>query len=199
MKTNPLLATLFLCLPLSVQAQELLPDTIQGATEPADSADVVVAPPVEPRREPFVGYLSYRAVYEQLPEYEQARADFAELKAKYEAEATRAEQEFQRKFAEFLSGQKDFPPSIMRKRQLELQDLMEQSISFREQSRKLLAQAEQQMQEAASKRLDAAIRRVGARKGLLFILNTDDKGLPFVHPQAGVDVTAEVLAELNRK
>lgn len=199
-----------LCLPLAGQAQELNdsariaePAAGHGAeavgVQPSAAAAVQhAATAVTPQqRSPFVGYLSYRAVYELLPEYAQAQADFAELKAKYEAEATRSEQEFQRKFAEFLSGQKDFPPSIMRKRQLELQDLMEQSISFREQSRKLLADAERQMQQVVCQRLDAAIRKVGERMGLLFVLNTDDHALPFVHPLASVDVTAEVKKELK--
>lgn len=179
-----ILSVLFLCLAIAVQAQAqapatTLPDTVQTR--------------------PVFGYLSYSAVYKQLPEYEQAQADFADLKAKYEAEATRSEQEFQRKFAEFLTGQKDFPPSILRKRQLELQDLMEKSISFREQSRKLLAEAEQQMQRTVSLRLDAAIQVVGARLGLLFVLNTDGNALPYVHAQASIDVTEEVLKELQNK
>ena len=183
-----ILTILLLCLPLCGYAQEQT-DSTAGPSVATTSAGAL---PVR------FGYLSYRAVYEQLPEYEKARADFAALKAKYEAEATRAEQEFQRKFAEFLAGQKDFPPSILRKRQLELQDLMEQSISFREQSRKLLAEAERQMQQSVCMRLDAAIQVVGARMGLLFILNTDDKAVPFVHPQASVNVTEEVLNELKR-
>lgn len=182
---------MLLCLPFCGYAQEQT-DSI-AATPAAATPAVAPSEAVSVR----FGYLSYRAVYEQLPEYEQARADFAELKAKYEAEATRSEQEFQRKFAEFLQGQKDFPQSILRKRQLELQDLMEQSISFREQSRKLLAEAERQMQQTVCKRLDAAIQVVGARRGLLFVLNTDGYALPFVHPQASVDVTADVLKELN--
>lgn len=179
-----ILPLLLLCLPFGIQAQEQ--EAAPAATAPAKAAPV-----------PLFGYLSYSTVYKQLPEYEQAQADFAALKAKYEAEATRSEQEFQRKFAEFLQGQKDFPPSIMRKRQLELQDLMEQSINFREQSRKLLAEAERQMQRTVCIRLDEAIKKVGARMKLLFILNTDGQALPYVQTEACVDVTAEVLKELG--
>lgn len=184
-----ILPLLFLCLPFGMQAQEQ--DTAATATAQPDPAPV--------QRAPLFGYLSYSAIYKQMPEYEQAQADFAALKAKYEAEATRSEQEFQRKFAEFLQGQKDFPPSILRKRQLELQDLMEQSINFREQSRKLLAEAERQMQRTVCQRLDAAIKAVGARMKLIFILNTDGQALPFVQPEACADVTQDVLDELNKK
>lgn len=146
---------------------------------------------------PVFGYLSYNAVFRQMPEYQQARESFEALKAKYDAEARRAEEEFQRKFAEFLQGQSDFPASIMQKRQAELQDLMEKSISFRQNSQQLLKQAEQEMQQPVAQRLNQALQAIGTERHLLFILNTDADACPFLHPQAGVDVTADVLSKLG--
>lgn len=145
------------------------------------------------------GYLSYNAVYEQMPEFAQAQASFAELKKKYEAEATRSEEEFQRKFAEFLHGQKDFPASIMQKRQAELQELMEKSTKFRRESRELLKKAQEELHQPLVGRLNEAIKAVGAEQGLIYILNTDGNALPFINPQAGVDVTEAVLVKLGIK
>ena len=34
-------------------------------------------------------------------------------------------------------------------------------------------------------------------RGLFFVLNTDDNAVPFIHPQAGVDITEPVLARLG--
>ena len=62
------------------------------------------------------GYLSYERVLRELPEYAQATQNMAALKAKYEAEAQKGEEEFQRKFVDFLQGQQDFPQAIMQKR-----------------------------------------------------------------------------------
>ena len=146
---------------------------------------------------PIFGYLSYDTVFRQMPDYQQARESFQALKAKYDAEARRAEEEFQRKFAEFLQGQADFPVSIMQKRQAELQDLMEKSISFRQSSQQLLRQAEQQMQQPVAQRLNQVLQDIGNERHFLFILNTDADACPFVHPQAGVDVTADVLTKLG--
>lgn len=146
---------------------------------------------------PQFGYLSYSAVLMQMPEYTQASQQYEELRGKYEAEATRAEEEFQRKFSEFMQGQRDFPASIMQKRQAELQELMERSITFRQESQRLLAEAETALKQPAVDHLNAAIQAVGAEKGLMFILNTDGNACPFVHPQAGVDVTAAVMEWLQ--
>lgn len=146
---------------------------------------------------PQFGYLSYNEVFSQMPEYISAQQQFQQLRSKYDAEATRSEEEFQRKFAEFMQGQHDFPPSIMQKRQAELQELMEKSISFRQESQKLLAEAEAALKQPAIDKLNAAIQAVGAEKGLLFILNTDGNACPFVHPQAGVNVTNFVISKLG--
>jgi len=148
-------------------------------------------------RVPQFGYLSYSEVFEQMPEYQKAKEDFAELKVKYDAETTRSEDEFQRKFTEFLQGQKDFPPSILQKRQAELQDLMDKSVAFRRETRRLLREAEAELQAPVSARLDEAIQAVGAELGLIFVLNTDGNSLPFVHPQVGVNITQPVLMKLG--
>ena len=148
-------------------------------------------------RVPQFGYISYSEVFQQMPEYQKAQEDFAALKAKYDAETARSEDEFQRKFAEFLQGQKDFPASILQKRQAELQELMDKSVNFRRESRNLLRQAEAELQRPVAEKLDEAIKAVGAELGLIFVLNTDGNSLPFVHPQVGVDITQPVLLKLG--
>ena len=148
-------------------------------------------------RVPLFGFISFNTIYEKMPEYQHAKNAFAELKAKYEDEAKRAEDEFQRKFSEFLQGQKDFPESIMQKRQLELQDLMEKSVTFRQESQRLLKQAEAEMQAPVAAKLKAAIEAIAAERGLLFVLNTDDNAVPFIHPQAGIDISEPVLIRLG--
>ena len=163
---------------LGASAQE------QQTPAPAETVAVTV---------PQFGYLSYNAVFQQMPDYQKAKEDFAVLKAQYDAEATRAEEEFQRKFADFLQGQKDFPKSILQKRQAELQELMDKSINFRKETQRLLAEAEAKLQAPIAERLNEAIRTVAAKRGFIFVLNTDGNAVPFVHPQAGVDITSAVL------
>lgn len=181
-----LFLSLLLLMPLGMMAQE----SAQPEQQPAEQAPAQVA---------RFGYLSYKAVYEQMPEFQKAKESFAELKAKYDAEATRSEEEFQRKFAEFLHGQKDFPASIMQKRQAELQELMEKSTKFRRESRDLLRKAQDELHQPVLERLNEAIKAVGAEQGLIYVLNTDGNALPFIHPQVGVDVTEAVLIRLGIK
>jgi|GEM_PF-137160 len=146
-----------------------------------------------------IGYLSYDSVMQQMPEYAQAKQSLLDLKAKYDQEATRGEEEFQRKFAEFLQGQKDFPQNILIKRQAELQALMENGVAFRQEAKQLLSQAEVDLLKEVSRKLDDAISQVGLMGGYACILNTDNHQSPFVNPAMGDDVTDQVLQKLGIK
>lgn len=144
-----------------------------------------------------IGYISYEKVLTEMPEYAQAKQDLAALKAKYEAEAQKGEEEFQRKFVDFLQGQKEFPQAIMQKRQAELQTLMDAGVAFRMKSQELIAQAEKDLMQAAHTRLNRAMIDVGTEYGYICILNTDNNSCPYINPALGVDVTELVRQKLG--
>lgn len=143
------------------------------------------------------GYISYNDVCQQMPQYAQAQQQLAELKTKYDQEATRSEVEFQRKFADFLQGQKEFPANILQKRQAELQDIMERGIAFRKEAESLLTKAEQDMMQVVYTQLNAAITAVAAEQGYAFVLNTDGNSAPYINPQMGDDITDLVRIRLG--
>lgn len=144
-----------------------------------------------------VGFLSYEAVLTSMPDYAVVQKNLLDLKAKYDQEAKRSEEEFQRKFAEFLQGQQDFAPSIMQKRQKELQDLMEKGLAFRKEIYDLLTKAEGEMKGELMRKLNDAVRALGTEEGYAYILNTDGNTCPFIHPEEAEDVTDKVKAKLQ--
>ena len=139
------------------------------------------------------GYLSYDQALKSMPEYVIVQKKLADLTAQYEAETKRVEDEFNTKYEQFLEGQRDFPPTILQKRQSELEELMEKNIAFKEESRQLLATAEKEAMAPLHEKLAAAIQQVGTSRGLAFILNTDQNAVPFINPSMGIDVTEAVL------
>ena len=52
------------------------------------------------------GYLSYQAAVKSMADYTLAQQKLTDLKAKYQAETKRVEDEFNRKYEEFLEGQR---------------------------------------------------------------------------------------------
>ena len=81
------------------------------------------------------GYFSYQQTLESMPGYAVAKRNYEGLKAKYEAEMKRAEDEFNAKYEEFLDGQRDFAPAILKKRQAEIKELMEKNLAFKDESK----------------------------------------------------------------
>ena len=62
---------------------------------------------------PKFGYFNLSTLMKAVPEYAVAQKNIADLRVKYEAETKRSEDEFNKKYEEFLDGQRDFAPTIM--------------------------------------------------------------------------------------
>lgn len=138
------------------------------------------------------GYLSYQEVLKFMPEYAVAQTKLADLKQKYDNEMKRVEDEFNKKYEQFLEGQKDFAPTILRKRQVELQELIAKNIAFKEEAKRLLAQAETESYAPLKAKLAETLRGIGEARGFMFVLNTDNDNLPYVNSAFGEDITTLV-------
>ncbi len=143
------------------------------------------------------GYLSYDAAIKAVPDYEEMQNNLATLRAQYEAEMKRVEDDFNKKYEEFLDGQAHFPKTILQKRQSELQEMLDKNTAFKRQGQALLNDAEASLRQKLQAALDAAITTVGQEGGYAFILNTDQHAAPFINPQMGEDVTQAVINALQ--
>lgn len=143
------------------------------------------------------GYLSYEEALKSMADYAIVTQQMADLKAQYQAETLRVEDEFNRKYEDFLEGQRDFPRTILQKRQTELQELMEKNITFKENSRRELEDAERQAMAPLRIRLIELLSKIGVERGYAFIYDTDTKALPFLNPAQGEDINQLVKDALK--
>ena len=143
------------------------------------------------------GYLSYEQALKSVPQYAIMKKQMADLEAQYQAETKRVEEEFNRKYEEFLEGQREFPKTILQKRQTELQELMEKNIAFKEESRQQLASAAEEMTAPIKTRLSETIAKIAKERGLAFVLNTDSNACPFIDPIMGEDINTLVQDALK--
>lgn len=177
---------------LTLSAQEISPASTPAQTDaqPQNAAEAIhqTVPAT-------FGYLSYNEVIKQMPEYTQAQSSIEKLKTYYDQEMDRAEQEFTKKFSEYIEGFRSFPENIMLKRQKELQSLMEQSMKFKSEAQQLLTKSEDELMAPINTRLREAIKTVGKQLHLSYILNTDNNTYPFINTDEGqgINVTEEVL------
>lgn len=145
------------------------------------------------------GYFSYDSVLTSMDDYSIVSAQLTQLKAQYDAEAKRVEDEFNTKYEAFLSEQKDLAPVILQKRQSELQDLMEKNIAFKKEAGRLLAAAENDALAPLRGRINEALQTIGYERGYQFVINTDADACPYINPDYGEDIEAELINILNKR
>lgn len=144
------------------------------------------------------GYFSFSEALKAMLGYAVSERDMAALRAKYEEEGKRVEDDFNKKYEQFLDGQRDFAPLILQKRQAELQEMMEKNVAFKNESKRLLDQADAESKAALKVRLRAIVARIGAERGYAFILNTDNDAVPYVNNIVGEDINALVKDAVKR-
>ncbi len=145
------------------------------------------------------GYLSIDSVMQGMPEYAQMQYDMKQLAGHYEAEQKRVEDDFNKKYEDFLDGQSSYPKTILQKRQNELQEMLDKNIAFKKESQILLNNARTTMTEKIQSIIASVLKTIGQERGYAFIINTDKESVPFINPALGEDITSDVKALLNSK
>ena len=166
----------------------------------AQEEDVLIEAPAQPVLQPVLtfGYYSQSTVLSAMRDYVAAQAAISDMRAKYEAEAKRSEEDFNVKYEEFLEGMSTYPEAILQKRQAELQNQMERNVEFRRQAKELLVKAEADALQPVYQRLQQAVAAMAERFGLSFVLNTDSDACPYVNPSMGTDIGPAIIEHLSR-
>jgi outer membrane protein len=144
------------------------------------------------------GYLSYDLTLKSMKEYATVQMRMDSLRSAFNAEMQRVEDEFNRKYEDFLDGQKDFPRTILLKRQTELQEMLQKNVAFKQQSVQEMKDTEAQLMAPLRIHLNEAIATIAREQGLALVINTDANACPFIEPAMGVDVNELVVKKLNR-
>ena len=143
------------------------------------------------------GYLSYDSVMQAMPEYAEMQMNMAQLRSQYEAEQQRVTDDFNTKYEEFLDGQRNFPKTILQKRQSELQEMLDKNIAFKKEGQRLLCKAEAEAKAPIQQKLANAVATIAQQRGYAFVLNTDANAAPWTNPAMGEDITEAVKEALK--
>jgi len=182
MKRIALYLFLLATLPVAAQTETALPEPVQAEAAPMLK----------------YGYLSYDSVMNAMSEYADMQAEMAQLRSYYDAEMKRVEDDFNKKYEEFLDSQSSFPKTILQKRQSELQEMLDKNITFKKESLQLLNETEKELLAALRGVITAAVAQIGQERGYAFILNTDANATPWLNGAMGDDITRDVIAVINK-
>lgn len=142
------------------------------------------------------GFYSHQEVLNAIPGYHESVEEYELLKQRCNAEIERNEQELTRKYVAFLDGQQDFPEPILRKRQKELQQMVDNSVLFRDRIKKWLFQAKDSLFAPHNGMVDAALAKVCVRMELAYAIDCDETKYRYINPAFGEDITVAVIEEV---
>ena len=144
------------------------------------------------------GYYSNSGVLKALPTYAQAAADYERLCSRCEKEIEHNERELTRQYVAFLDGYRDFPEPILRKRQNELQRLVDNSINFRKELKQWLAEAKDSLFAPSREIVAVALEKVCVACNIDYAIDVDVVAYAYINPNKAVDITRMLLdAALN--
>ena len=144
-----------------------------------------------------IGYFSYKAILEDMPDYVTAMLGVETLRKQYDEELKTASDEFNEKYELFLDQQSMLDEPIKQKRQADLQSLLDRNTQFRNESMRLLKQAEQDALAPVKQKLNKAIQSVGYSGAFLLIVNTDSEACPYIDSSSAEDVTAKIKSYIR--
>lgn len=143
------------------------------------------------------GVVSYETVLLAMPEYAEAQKTVEALRAKFEEETKRSEQEFNERYEAFLEQQQNYAPSILRKRQSELEDMLKRNEQFRVDAILMLEQAKKDAIKPLRDKINSTIAMISKEYALLFVLNTDADAVPYFNAENGIELTNFVIERLK--
>lgn len=143
------------------------------------------------------GYFNYSELLSQHPRYAATCAEYDSLVNRCEGEILRNEQELTRSYVAFLNGQQTFPEPILRKRQKELQELVDNSVVFRDELKAWLTEARDSLFAPLHATVEDVVARVCLQNHLAYAIDLENAGYKFINPSYGFDITDVAVQMMN--
>ena len=145
------------------------------------------------------GHINAQEIITVMPEFTQAQTELQTLEKQLSADLLRGKEEFDKKYQEFLAAQDSLPANIAERRQKELQDMAERQDKYRQDAMQEMEKAQNEKMAPIYKKLDDAIKAVGASEGVIYIFDLARTAIPYVNEAQSVNLTPKVKAQLGIK
>ena len=143
-------------------------------------------------------HLNSQEIITVMPEFTKAQAALDAMSKKFQEEMQRTQNEFNKRYQEFVAQADSLPKTIAERRQKELQDMAQRQEQFQQEAYQTMQQAQQDAMTPIYKKLDEAIQAVGKAEGVVYIFDIARTPIAYVSSQS-IDVTAKVKAQLGIK
>lgn len=143
-----------------------------------------------------VAYVNTLEIINSLPDKTSATERLNTLNENYKQELQIMQNEYNKKYSDFITYQGTLAESIKLRRMQELTDLENRIQSFTKLAQQDIEEHEQQLLEPIKEKVKDAINAVGIEQNFTVIYDLDDTGIVFVSPNA-VDANQLVKSKLG--
>ena len=147
------------------------------------------------------GHINAQEIVSAMPEFAKAQSDIEALDKQLTSELQRTQEEFKKKYQEFQQAiaKDSLPANIAERRQKELQDMMQRQEQFQQEAQQQMQKAQADAMAPIYKKLDDAIKAVGAAEGVIYIFDLARTPVAYVNESQSINLTPKVKTQLGIK
>lgn len=159
---------------------------------------VMLALPLGAMAQTKFGHMNSQEIITVMPEFTKAQADLDAMSKQYQTEMQRTQEEFTKKYQEFLAQADSLPKNIAERRQKELQDMSQRQEQFQQEAYQSMQKAQQDAMTPIYQKLETAVQAVGKAEGVIYIFDMARIPLAYIGAES-IDLTAKIKAQLGIK
>lgn len=146
-------------------------------------------------------HINAQEIVSAMPEFAKAQSDIEALDKQLTSELQRTQEEFNKKYQEFQQAiaKDSLPANIAERRQKELQDMMQRQEQFQQEAQQQMQKAQADAMAPIYKKLDDAIKAVGAAEGVIYIFDLARTPVAYVNESQSINLTPKVKTQLGIK
>lgn len=131
-----------------------------------------------------VAYVNTTELLDQMPEKAQATQQLLTLSENYKKELELMQNEYNKKYSDYISYQASFSENIKLRRMQELTELESRISQFMELAQEDIENQEKELLEPLKQKINNAIHAVGTEQGYMVIYDLATPGIAFVSSDA---------------
>ncbi len=131
-----------------------------------------------------IGIFNSQEVITTMPEYNAAMSELENMNLKFQTEAKKLQEEFEKKYQEYTSTAETLEPAIRQYKESELARLQQSIQEFAVSAENNIKKKQQELMMPIITKINQAIKKVGDENGFTYIIDNAANQVPYVSPSA---------------
>ena len=141
-----------------------------------------------------IAFVNTQEVFMAMPEVSDMEKQMTDLNEKYRLELQQMQEEYKKKYSDFIAQQDSLTENIKLRRMQEIQDIQGRMDNFMQVAQQDVQKKQQELLQPIQQKLQEAIQKVGEENGYTYII---DPAALLYRGTSAIDATAAVRTKLG--